>query len=92
MFKTKIKKENENLKAINKTLNDEIRELKKKLEKYEEDRDNTLSGILKDLDYAIIVDHCKTKLFNNGRWEYNVKSIQFDHNFYTTTPNLIIEK
>lgn len=90
MFKTK--KENEHLKIENKILNDEVKELKKKLKKYEEDRDNTLSEILKDFDYAIIVDKCNSKLFNNGRWEDGIRQIQFEHEKYTSVPTLTIEK
>lgn len=71
------RKENEHLKIENKILNDEIKELKKELKKYKEDRDNTLSGLLKDFDYAIIVDKGRTKLFNAGRWENFIRKIQF---------------
>lgn len=86
------RKENEHLKIENKILNDEIKELKKKLKKYEEERDNTLSGLLKDFDYAIIVDKGCSKLFNAGRWEDGIKRISFEHESCQVLPTLIIEK
>ena len=85
-------KENEHLKIENKILNDQIKELRKKLKKYEENRDNTLSGILKDFDYAIIVDKGRSKLFNAGRWEDGIKSISFEHESCELLPTLTIEK
>lgn len=84
--------ENEQLKTENKILNDDIEELRKKLKKYKEDRDNTLTGILKDFDYAIIVDNINTKLFNAGRWEDGIKRISFEHENYVSVPTLTIEK
>lgn len=86
------RKENEHLRIENKILNDEIEELRKKLKKYEEDRDNTLSGMLKDFDYAIIVDKEHSKLFNAGRWEDGIKCISFNHENYVSLPTLTIEK
>lgn len=85
-------KENEHLKIENKILNDEIKELKKELKKYKENIDNTLSGMLKDFDYAIIVDKCNSRLFNAGRWEDGIKSISFEHEKYVSVPTLTIEK
>lgn len=86
------RKENEYLKIENKILNDEIKELRKKLKKYKEDRDNTLSGILKDFDYAIIVDEGRSKLFNAGRWETDIRSISFRQDDFAVIPTLIINK
>ena len=85
-------KENEHLKIENKILNDEIKELKKELKKYKEDRDNTLSGLLKDFDYAIIVDACRSRLFNGDRWETGIKSISFEQESCEVLPTLTIEK
>lgn len=86
------RKENEHLRIENKILNDEIKELKKKLKEYEENRDNTLSGILKDFDYAIIVDKGRSKLFNYGRWEKGIRRISFEHEDFSVIPTLTIEK
>lgn len=86
------RKENEHLKIENKILNDEIKELKKELKKYKEDRDNTLTGILKDFDYAIIIDKGRSKLFNAGRWEDGIKRISFENENYVSVPTLTIEK
>ena len=92
MFIKNKKIENEILNDEIKELNDEIKELKKKLKKYEEDRDNTLSGLLKDFDYAIIVDKCNSRLFNAGRWEEGVRHINFEYESCTLVPTLTIEK
>lgn len=92
MFNKKLKTDNKYLRIENDTLKNEIKELKSELKKYKEDRDNTLLGILKDFDYAIIVDKGRTKLFNAGRWEEGVKSINFEHEAYSTVPVLTIEK
>ena len=92
MFIKNKKIENEILNDEIKELNDEIKKLRKKLKKYEEDRDNTLSGLLKDFDYAIIVDKCNSRLFNAGRWETGIKSISFEQESCEVLPSLTIEK
>ena len=92
MFIKNKKIENEILNNEIKALNNEIKRLRKKLKKYEEDRDNTLSGLLKDFDYAIIVDKCNSRLFNGGRWETGIRRISFEHEDFTVLPTLVIEK
>lgn len=91
MFNKKLKEDNKYLRIENSTLKEEIDKLKKELKKYRDGRDNTLEELLKDFDYAIIVDKGRSKLFNAGRWEERVKSINFEHEA-PYIPTLIIEK
>ena len=48
--------------------------------------------MLKECNYAILVEGYKTTLWNNGRIENNVRGICFEHNSYGEIPKLEIYK